>query len=109
MPPKSNLLYFPRQPATPALDLEDATGYEALLRDLIDEHQPANAVESALVEQMAQQRQLMGRWMILQQRAFTFEAVPKELPMMMRQHAAAERSFHQALASLVNFRKRHPK
>lgn len=83
--------------------------YDQLLRDLIEEHKPADIVELSLVEQMAQQRELMDRWMILQQRAFQLEAVPKDLPMMMRQQAAAERSFHMALSTLLRFRKQRSK
>jgi hypothetical protein len=109
MPPKSNLLHFPKPATAPPPAPSDLVDYGALLRDLIEEHQPAGPVELALVEQMAAQRELMDRWLVLQQRAFTFEAVPKELPMMMRQHAAAERSFHQAIASLRNFRKKRSK
>lgn len=106
MPPKSNLLHFPKRPEPPVVDTVD---YEQLLRDMIEEHKPADAVEHSLVKQMAMQRELMDRWTVLQQRAFTFEAIPKDLPMMMRQHAAAERSFHQALAALLNFRKKRSK
>lgn len=106
MPPKSNLLQFPKRLGAATPSEGKNPDYEQLLRDLIEEHKPADAVELALVQQMAQQRELMDRWLVLQQRAFAMEAVSKDLPMIMRQQAAAERSFHVALSTLIKFRKR---
>ncbi|MCU1257805.1 MAG: hypothetical protein JWO80_690 [Bryobacterales bacterium] len=98
---KSNLLHFPPRPAPPT----DSVNYEALLRDLIEEHRPANTVEHALVEMMARQYCLIQRSLILQQDAFDHGEVVEKLPLLMRQHSAAERGFHKALAALMDLRK----
>ncbi len=100
-PKKSNVIPFPRRPAPPV----DVADYQDLLAHLTAEHRPATTVERALVEMMARQYCLMQRSILQQQEAFAQGTVADKLPALMRQQTAADRAFHEALDSLIAFRR----
>ena len=98
---------------------EDTADFEALLQNLLDEHQPANTTEGILVHEMAQSYWLMQRALRLQNECFaadgerTGRSVPvlrvqvdeKRLALFLRYHTTHERAFHKALNTLIRLQK----
>ena len=84
---------------------EDPASFEALSRDLIDAHQPANATEELLVTQMAQSWWLAQRAIRLQNDCFTEDGVDeKRLSLFLRYQTTHERAFHKALNALIRLK-----
>ena len=95
---------------------EDPREFKALTDDLLNEHQPATATEQVLVEQMAHNRWLELRAFRLQTEAFISQklrcedsSVPKNLALLIRYQATAERCFHRAHNELVKTQKERKK
>ncbi len=81
---------------------EDSTAFEALLTDLLADHQPANASEELLVKEMAQSHWLTQRAIRLQNDCFTAEGIDaKQLALLLRYQTTHQRAFHKALAALM--------
>src|SRR5581483_11383264 len=57
---------------------EDTAAFEALLHDLLEEHQPANPTEELLVNELAQSHWLTQRAIRFQNECFTEEGVEEE-------------------------------
>lgn len=85
---------------------EDRTAFDALLADLLDEHQPANISEELLVHQIAQSWWLTQRALRFQNECFTAEGVDqKRLSLFLRYQTTHERAFHKALSALTRLKK----
>jgi len=85
---------------------EDPAEFEALLRDLVEEHQPAHATEELLVKEMAQSWWLAQRAIRLQNECFTENGVDeRRLSLFLRYQTTHERAFHKALNTLLRLRK----
>ena len=87
---------------------ENPQDYELLLNDLLAEHQPATATETALVLRMAQQLWLTQRATRLLQQAVelnTAQDNAKQVALMLRYQTAADRSFYKALDELRKLQK----
>ena len=85
---------------------EDPSRFEALLKDLIAEHQPATATEELLVQEMAQSFWLTQRALRLQNDCFTENGVDeKRLALFLRYQTTHERAFHKALTALLKVQK----
>ncbi len=81
---------------------EDPAQFDALLRDLLAEHQPASPTESVLVRQMAESYWLMQRALRLQNEAFTETGVDaQKLALFLRYQTTHERAFYKALNLLL--------
>ncbi len=84
---------------------EDRAAFEALLHDLLEEHQPAGASEELLVKEMAQSYWLTQRAIRLQNECFTENAVDeKRLSLFLRYQTTHERAFHKALNTLLRLK-----
>ena len=84
---------------------EDRTAFDALLRDLIEEHQPANVTESLLITEMAQSWWLAQRAIRLQNECFSEYGVDeKRLSLFLRYQTTHERAFHKALNTLLRLK-----
>ncbi len=95
---------------------EDPAEFKALLDSLIDEFQPATVAEQILVEKLAVNTWLSQRAFRLQGYAFAAQSfqnekfgIPKDLGLLIRYHAAAERAFHKAHNELVKVQKERRK
>lgn len=89
---------------------EDPAAYEALLEDLLAEHQPVNPTEELLVEQMAQSWWLAQRALRLQNECFTSSGIDeKRLALFLRYQTGHDRAFHKALNSLLRLQKERRK
>ncbi len=92
--------------ATIIIPGEDPAALEALLHDLLEEHQPANPTEQLLVNEMAQSYWLTQRALRFQNECFTENGVDEErLSLFLRYQTTHERSFHKALATLLRLKK----
>ncbi|MGA8028611.1 MAG: hypothetical protein WB992_15820 [Bryobacteraceae bacterium] len=85
---------------------EDPAAFDALLHDLLEEHQPANPTEELLVKEMAQSYWLTQRALRFQNRCFTENGVDeKRLALYLRYQTTHDRAFHKALTTLIKLRK----
>jgi hypothetical protein len=85
---------------------EDPAGFEALLNDLLEEHQPATPTEDLLVKEMAQSYWLTQRAIQLQNTCFTEESVNgQQLALFLRYQTTHERRFYKALNCLLQLKK----
>lgn len=79
---------------------EDPAEFEALLRDLLDEHQPANPTETLLVQEMAQSWWLTQRAIRLQNECFAENGIDqKRLALFLRYQTTHYRAFHKSSES----------
>lgn len=89
---------------------ENAADFDALLADLLDDHQPANRTETLLINQMAQSYWLEQRALRLQNDCFTSIGVDqKGLALYLRYAITHQRAFHKALADLQRLQKERKK
>lgn len=85
---------------------EDPAAFDALLADLLHDHQPANPTEQLLVQEMAQSYWLTQRALRFQNECFTAEGVDqKRLALFLRYQTTHERAFHKALNTLIRLKK----
>jgi hypothetical protein len=85
---------------------EDPAAFDALLTDLLAEHQPANSTEQLLVQEMAQSYWLTQRAIRFQNQCFAPEGVDeKRLALFLRYQTTHERAFHKALNTLIRLKK----
>jgi hypothetical protein len=85
---------------------EDPAAFDALLTDLLAEHQPANPTEQLLVLEMAQSYWLTQRAIRFQNQCFAPEGVnEKRLALFLRYQATHERAFHKALNTMIRLKK----
>jgi hypothetical protein len=85
---------------------EDPAAFDALLTDLLAEHQPANASEQLLVLEMAQSYWLTQRAIRFQNQCFAPEGVnEKRLALFLRYQTTYERAFHKALNTMIRLKK----
>lgn len=85
---------------------EDPSAFEALLADLLAEHQPANPTEELLVHEIAQSWWLTQRALRFQNECFTADGVDqKRLALFLRYQTTHERAFHKALTALIRLKK----
>jgi hypothetical protein len=85
---------------------EDPAAFDALLTDLLDEHQPVNPTEQLLVQEMAESYWLTQRAIRFQNQCFAPEGVSeKRLALFLRYQSTHERSFHKALNTLIRLKK----
>jgi hypothetical protein len=91
---------------TPLIPGEDEKEFEALRDTLRREHQPADATEQMLVDQLAQSHWLLQRAIRFQNGCFTADGVDeKRLALFLRYGSAHERAFHKALNALLRLKK----
>ncbi len=84
---------------------EDPAVFEALLRDLLEDHQPAAASEELLVKEMAQSWWLTQRALRFQNECFTENGVDeKRLALFLRYQTTHDRAFHKALNTLTRLK-----
>ena len=95
---------------------ENREEFQALVADLMAEHQPATDTKQILVERMALNQWLTLRAFSLQGRAFLFQSlsgdkygIPKDLSLLIRYQTSAERAFHCAHTDLVKTQKERKK
>lgn len=89
---------------------EDASEFETLRDTLRREHQPADATEQILVDQLAQSHWLLQRAIRFQNECFTAEGVDeRRLALFLRYGSAHERAFHKALNALLRLKKERRK
>ncbi len=85
---------------------EDPSQFEALLHDLLAEHQPSTTTEELLVREMAQSYWLAQRALRLQNECFTDASIDaKRLSLFLRYQTTHERAFHKALTTLMKLKK----
>ncbi len=85
---------------------EDPAAFEAVLRDLLEEHQPANPTQELLINEMAQSYWLEQRAIHLQNECFTEHGLDeKRLALFLRYQTTHHRAFHKALATLLQLRR----
>jgi len=85
---------------------EDPVAFEALLHDLLEEHQPANTTEDLLIHEMAQSHWLAQRALRFQNECFAEDGVDeKRLALFLRYQTTHNRAFHKALATLLKLKK----
>jgi hypothetical protein len=85
---------------------EDQTAFDALLNDLLAEHQPANTTEEMLVHELAQSFWLAQRALRFQNECFTENGVDeKRLALFLRYHTTHQRAFHKALNTLLKLKR----
>ena len=95
---------------------EDPEEFKALLTDLMTEYEPATPTEQILVEKMTINQWLSLRAFRLQGEAFLNDTlngakfgIPKDLSVLIRYHATAERAFLKAHNELVKIQKERKK
>ena len=89
---------------------EDRAAFEALVHDLIKEHEPANETEELLVTEMAQSWWLVQRALRLQNDCFRENGIDeKRLSLFLRYQTTRERAFHKALNTLHRLQKERRK
>jgi hypothetical protein len=87
---------------------EGSAAFDALLTDLLAEHQPANSTEQLLILEMAQSYWLTQRAIRFQNQCFAPEGVnEKRLALFLRYQTTHERAFHKALNTLIRLKKDH--
>ncbi len=85
---------------------EDPIAFQSLLRELLEEHQPARPTEELLIQEMAQSYWLMQRALRLQNECFTADGIDeKRLSLFLRYQTTHHRAFHKALAALMKIKK----
>jgi hypothetical protein len=85
---------------------ENEKEFEALRDTLRREHQPADATDQMLVDQLAQSHWLLQRAIRFQNGCFTADGVDeKRLALFVRYGSAHERAFHKALNALLRLKK----
>ena len=90
---------------------EDPAEFDELRATLRHEHQPVNATEELLVDELAQHywrmRRIREQETNLWRSGFNSETppIPKQLDFYARASASAERSFHRTLAALLKLQK----
>ncbi|MGI9075142.1 MAG: hypothetical protein ACR2JB_28355 [Bryobacteraceae bacterium] len=85
---------------------EDPAAFDALLADLLAEHQPANPTEQLLVLEMAQSYWLTQRAIRFQNQCFAPEGVnEKRLALFLRYQTTHDRAFHKALNTLIRLKR----
>ncbi|MBV9156143.1 MAG: hypothetical protein JO097_07760 [Acidobacteriaceae bacterium] len=85
---------------------EDPAAFEALIQDLLDEHQPANTTEELLINEMAQSYWLEQRAIRLQNDCLTEDGLDeKRLALFLRYQTTHYRAFHKALDTLIRLKK----
>jgi hypothetical protein len=99
--------------STRFIEGENPEQFNALLNDLIDEHQPATPTQQILVEMMAHNRWISLRAAriqgdVLNKILFSFRDVVPTLPLLIRYHTTAERAFHKAHAELLKTQNKTP-
>jgi len=91
--------------------IEDPAELEALKADLRRDHQPANATEEILVNEMAEQVWRIRRYRRYETKLISCDdengmfAILKMMPVIQRFMTAAERGFHKALTALRQLQK----
>ena len=86
---------------------EDPAAFEALLRDLSEEHRPATPTEELLVREMAQSYWLTQRAIRLQNECFTEDGIDeKRLSLLLRYQTTHDRAFHKAVTTLTKLQNR---
>jgi hypothetical protein len=89
---------------------EDGNEFEAFRDALRHEHQPADATERILVDQLAQSHWLLQRAIRFQNECFTPDGVDeKRLSLFLRYGSAHQRAFHKALNALLRLKKERRK
>ncbi len=89
---------------------ENPAAFDALRRDLLEEHCPANPTEDLLVNQMAQSWWLAQRAIRLQSECFAESAIDeKRLALYLRYGTTHDRAFHKALNTLLRLQKERRK
>jgi hypothetical protein len=90
---------------------EDPAAFEAFRESLRCEHQPADATEQLLVDDLAQSHWLRQRALRLQNDCFTADGGvnEKRLALFLRYGTAHERAFHKALSALLRLQKERRK
>ena len=89
---------------------EDGNELEALRDALRREHQPSDATEQILVDQLAQSHWLLQRAIRFQNECFAADGVnEKRLALFLRYGSAHERAFHKALNALFRLKKERRK
>ena len=84
---------------------EDPAAFRSLLRDLLEEHQPANPTEDLLIHEIAQSWWLSQRAIRLQNECFSEAGVDeKRLSLYLRYGTAHDRAFHKALNTLIRLK-----
>ena len=98
--------------AVPIIPGEDPAEFETLRAALLREHQPADATEQLLVDQLAQSYWLLQRAIRFQNECFTPKDAnitggidEKRLALFLRYGSAHERAFHKALNTLLRLKK----
>ncbi len=87
---------------------EDPSQFEALLNDLLAEHQPSTTTEELLIREMAQSYWLTQRALRLQNECFNQDGIDeKRLSLFLRYQTTHERAFHKALNTLLKLQKQH--
>jgi hypothetical protein len=91
------------------LPTESQEEFDTLLENLIAEHTPANPVEAALVEKMAQHFWLSQRALLLQETCFDLQGLVPEternsLALYLRYQTTHDRAFHKCAAELRKLR-----
>ncbi len=85
---------------------EDPAAFDALLHDLLEEHQPANTTAELLIKEMAQSYWLTQRAIRLQTECFSENGVDeKRLALFLRYQTTHERAFHKTLTTLLQLRR----
>ncbi|MBV9767615.1 MAG: hypothetical protein JOZ48_22435 [Acidobacteriaceae bacterium] len=85
---------------------EDPAAFDALLHDLLEEHQPASPTEELLIKEMAQSYWLAQRALRFQNECFTETGVDeKRLALFLRYQTTHDRAFHKALSTLMKLQK----
>jgi hypothetical protein len=90
---------------------EDPSAFEALRDALHQEHEPADATEQILVDDLAQSHWLRQRAIRFQNGCFTPDGGvdEKRLALFLRYGATHERAFHKALSALLRLQKERRK
>jgi len=97
--------------STHFLDGEDPEDFYGLMHSLVDEFQPATAMEQILVEKMVHNQWLSLRAIRLQNDAFRYRMQPRlgetphDLGLLIRYQATSDRAFHKAHAELLKAQK----
>ena len=85
---------------------EDPSAFDALLHNLLEEHQPANPTEELLINDMARSHWLTQRAIRLQNECFTEAGVDeRRLSLFLRYQTTHERAFYKALHTLIKLKK----
>ncbi len=90
----------------PVIPGEDPAEFETLRNSLLREHQPADATEQILIDQLAQSYWLLQRAIRFQNDCFTPQGVDEKcLALFIRYGSTHERAFHKALNTLLRLKR----